>query len=43
MLVYRDGAGEARLYAADKLDQIQKDNSDPMPFVRSASSEWLDI
>ena len=43
VLVYRDGAGEARLYAADKLDQIQKDNSDPMPFVRSASSEWLDI
>ena len=39
VLVYRDGAGEAKLYAADKMDQIQKDNSDPMPFVRSASSD----
>ena len=38
VLVYRDGAGEAKLYPADKLDQIQKDNSDPMPFVRSDRS-----
>ena len=39
VLVYRDGAGEVKLYAAKNLDQIQKDNSDPMPFVRSASSD----
>ena len=38
VLVYRDGAGEVKLYPAHKMDQIQKDNSDPMPFVRSASS-----
>ena len=39
VLVYRDGAGEVKLYPAHKLDQIQKDNSDPMPFVRSARSD----
>ena len=39
VLVYRDGAGEVKLYPAHKMDQIQKDNSDPMPFVRSASSD----
>ena len=39
VLVYRDGAGEVKLYAAKNLDQIQKDNSDPMPFVRSARSD----